>query len=315
MVGTERIKDNMVETKEKIREITDKKDESGTDYAINKTNKAIRDTPYEIKRMNKYGKRAVKQTKENIQKASSKIKKKISQKSIKTAKKSAKKGIKGTTKTTKRTIKSVKKTGKVTYKTTKTAVKATVKATKRAIQIAKATAKATIVAVKTAIKLTILAIKAIISATEALIAAIVAGGWVAVIIIIVVCLIGLLCSSIYGIFFSSEDTGSHVEVNGEQQLITMNNVVSDLNIEFMNKITQIQRDNTYDEYDIEGKRAEWKDVLAVYATKISSGKNQADVITLDENKISMLKNIFWEMNEITYTTETIKEKMDKKLKI
>lgn len=75
----------------------------------------------------------------------------------------------------------------------------------------------------------------------------------------------------------------------------------------MNKITQIQKENSYDEYDIIGKRAEWKDILAVYATKISTGENQADVITLDENKISILKEIFWEMNEVTYTTETIEE--------
>ena len=146
--------------------------------------------------------------------------------------------------------------------------------------MAKATAKATVKAIKVGIKATIAAIKAIIVATKALIAFLVAGGWIVVLIIIVVCLIAMLVSSIFGIFFSSEDTGSTITVNGQQQVVTMNQVIADLNTEFMNKITQIQKDNPYDEYDINSHRAEWKDVLAIYTVKLSNGNNEADVITL-----------------------------------
>ncbi len=65
----------------------------------------------------------------------------------------------------------------------------------------------------------------------------------------------MLVSSIFGIFFSSEDTGSTITINGQQQVVTMNQVILDLNTEFMNKITQIQKDNPYDEYDINSHRA------------------------------------------------------------
>ena len=73
-----------------------------------------------------------------------------------------------------------------------------------------------------------------------------------------------LILSLYGIFFSSENIGSMVTIEGQQQIVTMEQVISDLNTEFMNKITQIQKDNLYDEYDINSNRAEWKDILAIY---------------------------------------------------
>lgn len=305
VVGTEKLKENIIETKRKVDRIVDKSEENETNYAINKINQTIQNTPYEIKRFNKYGKKAVKKTGENIQKATSKIKKKIKKKSIKTAEKSTKKAIKGTVKNSKRTIKTVKKTGKVVYKTTKNTVKVTAKTTKKAVQIAKTTAKSIAIAIKTTIKLTILTIKAIIEATQALVVAIVAGGWIAVIIIIVVCLIGLLCNSIFGIFFASEDTGSTVIVDGIEQSVTMNEVISDLNTEFMNKIIEIQQNNSYDEYDINGERAKWKDILAIYSVKVNGGENETDVITINDEKVKTLKDIYWEMNEVSFTTEQV----------
>lgn len=83
----------------------------------------------------------------------------------------------------------------------------------------------------------------------------------------------------------------------------MSKVISDLNVEFMNRITQIQQENSYNEYDISGSRAEWKDVLAVYIAKVSNGNNQVEMMTLNDSKVNTLKEIFWAMNEITFTTD------------
>jgi len=74
---------------------------------------------------------------------------------------------------------------------------------------------------------------------------------------------------------------------GQQQVVTMNQVISDLNTEFMNKITQIQKDNPYDEYDINSNKAEWTDILAIYSVKLSNGNNEADVITLNDEKVNL----------------------------
>ena len=61
----------------------------------------------------------------------------------------------------------------------------------------KRTAQLTIKAVKVTVKATIATVKAIIAATKAIISAIVAGGWVAVVIILVIALIGGFVAAIF----------------------------------------------------------------------------------------------------------------------
>lgn len=76
------------------------------------------------------------------------------------------------------------------------AAKRTQQAARTSIKAAKLTVRAVVTAVKTAI-----------SAVRTLIAAIAAGGWVAVLIILVICVIGLLVGSVYGIF-SGDDSNT-----------------------------------------------------------------------------------------------------------
>ena len=147
-------------------------------------------------------------------------------KTIDRGNKTVKSTVKGTVKTAQKTIKTAEHTAKASVKTAKQAAKvaqktaqATARAAKMAAQAARATAKATITALKAAIKAIMLAAKAIIAATKALIAAIAAGGWVAVIIILVICLIALIIGSCYGIFFSGEDTGNGMTVQTAVQEI------------------------------------------------------------------------------------------------
>ena len=283
--------------KNKVSETYEETNENGTNYAINRISRQTKRTPDDIRRLNRIGKRNFKKTVENTQKTVDRIRK-----------------IKSRNKTRK-SIKQVRKTAKATkktIKTTKKTAKTTAKATKKTVQATKAAVKATIKTIKVVIKITITAIKTIIAALKSLIALIIAGGWISVIIIVVVCLVALIAHSIFGIFLSSQDTGSKITINGEQQVVTMDRVISNLNTEFINKMTQIQKDNKHDEYDINSKRAEWKDILAVYTVKISNGKNDAEVMTLDNNKISILKEIFWEMNEITSSTEEVTYKDNKK---
>ena len=105
----------------------------------------------------------------------------------------------------------------------------TVKTEKRAEQAARAAAKAAVVTVKAIAKATALAIKAIIAGTKALIAAIAAGGWVAVLVIIVICLIGMILGSVFGIFFSDEDSGTGM---------SMQTVVQEINTEYDTKLQE-----------------------------------------------------------------------------
>lgn len=280
VVQTERFKDNIVRTKEKAEE-TVSNDINSNEYASNKikfaTDRAFDES---VNQFNKQGQKSFMKTKENYQKSKTKIKQ--LKKKIKDKRK-----VKSTVRNTKTAIRTSKEVAKKTEKT----AKETIKASKRTMQIAKETAKRTAQGVKVAIKTTISAIKAIIAGTKALVAAIVAGGWVAVIVIIVICLVALMCSSIFGIFFSSQKTSANS--------ITMNTVVAECNQEFSDKLQSIQDSNPHDDYVLKGSMASWKDVLTVYTIKQSNGVNQQDVMTIDDNKKNVIKQIFWDMNSLT----------------
>ena len=206
--------------------------------------------------------------------------------------KTAEKGIKTAQTTSKAAIKTTEQTAKAT----KAAAKTSVKTAQKAAQAAKATAKATAHAIKAAVKATIAAIKAIIAGTKALIAAIMAGGWIAVAVILIICLIGLLVGSVFGIFFSGEDSG-----NG----MTMQTVVREINADYDSRLDEIINGTSHNVLEMSGSRAVWKEVLAVYSVKTTTDPdNPQEVATMDDNKKQLLKDIFWEMNEISFRTES-----------
>jgi len=54
-----------------------------------------------------------------------------------------------------------------------------------------------------------------------------------------------------------------------------------------------------------GSRAVWKEVLAVYSVKVNTDPdNPQEVATMDESKKQLLTDIFWEMNEISSSTDS-----------
>lgn len=232
---------------------------------------------------------------------------KTAEKTVKQSASSTSKAVKatgkGTIKTARKSVKTAEQTAKTTIKTTQQAAKAaqrtaqaSVKAAQKAAQAAKATAKAAVTTAKAAAKATIAAVKAIIAGTKALIAAIAAGGWVAVVIVIVICLIGLIAGSCFGIFFSGEDSGT-----GQ----TMQTVVREINTDYQNKLDETKASVSYDVLEMSGFRAVWKEVLAVYSVKTTTDPdNPQEVATMDDSKKELLKSIFWEMNEISSHTET-----------
>ena len=236
---------------------------------------------------------------------------KVAQRSERTVKQTAKstgkasvKTAKGTIKTSKKAVKTAEATSKATIKTTQAAAKtaqktaqASVKAAQVAAQAARATAKAAVVTAKAVAKATVAAVKAIIAGVKALISAIAAGGWVAVVVIVVICLIALIVGSCFGIFFSSEDTGSDQ---------TMQQVVQEINEEYLSEIDHIKSSVSHDELEMSGARAVWPEVLSIYAVKTTTDPdNPQEVASITDEKIELLRDIFWVMNEIDYRTEEI----------
>ena len=152
------------------------------------------------------------------------------------------KGVKGkpakAVKTASRTLKGVKqgaksiKTAQRSAKVAQRTAQATAKAARAAAHAARAAAKATATGVKAAVKVTATAIKATIAAVKGLIAAIAAGGWVAVVIILLICLIALIVGSCFGLFFGSESTGTGTSVT---QAVADLNSEMDFSLDFSHK--------------------------------------------------------------------------------
>ena len=123
-----------------------------------------------------------------------------------------------------------------------------------------------------------------------------AGGGTAAAVILLICLVGLLTGSVYGIFFSGEDTRSGM---------TMREVVREINGEYMAQIDAIKEENPHDDVEISGSAAVWREVLSVYAVKVAGAADgPMEVVTVDDDRIRILKGIFWDMNSISSRTET-----------
>ena len=140
-------------------------------------------------------------------------------------------------------------------------------------------------------------LRAIAAAAEKLAAAIGAGGAAAVSIVVVILLVGMLFASPLGILFAGEDTGTEIKIP---------DAVATLNGEFTDEIYRIMEEHPYDELDMqEGMEAamlqNWRNVLAVYAVKVSTDEEHGlDVITMDEEKLQLLREIFFDANKLEY---------------
>ena len=336
-VAAERMKDAYIRTKDKAEQGVFAAEGSPDEYAADRISSGTEAAAHEAAHgLDKVGRKGVKTTKENISKAKEYFRQQkadlprkqaqrsmrrvrrsadAAQKSIKTVdrsgktiKQTAKSTGKAAVKTTQKAVKTAEHTARTTIKTAQQAAKtaqktaqATAKGAKAAAQTARAAAKATAAGIKAAVKATVAAVKAIIAGTKALIAAIAAGGWVAVVVIVVICLIGLIAGSCFGIFFSGEDSGT-----GQ----TMRQAVQEINADYTAQLDAAKANAAYDVLEMSGSRAVWPEVLAIYAVKTTTDPDDPqEVATVDDAKKAILKEIFWQMNEISSHTESKTEEV------
>ncbi len=221
----------------------------------------------------------IKQTKRSTQGAS---------KTIKTSKNSVK-GANRTVKTAKSTTKTTAETAKRTKQLAQASAKAAVKA-----------AKATVHGIKLLAKAIVAAGKAIVAGVKSLVGIIAAGGVPAVIAIIVICLIGGICATCFGIFLANDDS------SGTD--ITMSEAISQITSEHYAEITELQNSYTYDSFELTGATTiNWKDILSVYAVKTTTSDDALEVVTMDETKLDLLRQIKKDMNVLSGSTSQRQE--------
>ena len=124
-------------------------------------------------------------------------------------------------------------------------------------------------------------LRAIAAAAEKLAAAIGAGGAAAVSVVVVILLVGMLFASPLGILFVGEDTGTEIKIP---------DAVATLNGEFTDEIYRIMESNPYDALDMQ-----------------EGMEHGLDVMTMDEEKLQLLREIFFDANKLEYelTTRTV----------
>ena len=229
----------------------------------------------------------------------------------KTASKGIKNGSKAAKKASRASAKAAKKTAKTSAKAAKQAAKASAKAAKagvkmsvRAAQAIKRAAIATVKFIKVAVKAIIATAKAVIAGVKALVAAIAAGGWVAVLIIVIIVLVALVAGSIFAIFIPAEQNG-----------ITVYDVMGELDREFHDKEQELLANCQYDVLTYEGEMADWNEIVAIYAVKLNlDTENPQEIATFDEAKADELRNIYRTMNNVRLETRTETKEVKKQVR-
>ena len=344
-VAGERMKQAYISTKDKAEHSVDAKESSVEEFASYKYETAASSAVREgVHQFDRRGRKAVKDTKDNIYKAKDGIERfqakraeakaakeaaekaanAAGKKSIKTIERTTEKTIKqsarssgkrtvktlekGTYKVTKRSVKTAERTAKTTIKTAKQTAKAaektakaSIKAAQKAAQAARAAAKAAVATTKLVVKATIATIKALIAAIKGLISIIVAGGWVAVVVILIICMVALVVCSAFGIFFG-------IDTPEGESTPTLRSAISQIQGEFNTSIENEKANHTYTYVDTSGAAPAWKEVLAIYSVKTATDPNNPqEVVTMDDGKIDLMRDVFWDMNSIEAWTEDKEE--------
>lgn len=198
--------------------------------------------------------------------------------------------------TVRRAARQPEKKIRTAQKTVQKAQKAAARSAKRARQTARTSARAA----KTAIRAIVAAGKAAVAAVRTLAAALIAGGWVAVVVVLVICIVGAIIGSVYGIFADDSLTAG--------QDIPVRQAVAMLDEEFKDRIDSLSQSISHDRRNITSKdgsaSVQWEDVLSVFSARISGDLSQTPITTLTDAQLADLRTLMWEMTEITPDTHT-----------
>lgn len=262
VVWTSNVKDTVSDIRERSNMINDEKT-SNVEYADNKIEMIA----------NKSKNATVRGSKKVITKTKDRMIKNYKNKQVDKIKNSTGKKIKS------KAVKQVKDTPKNVEMARKAAI--------RTKQAAQKTAKATAVAVKKITKAIVASAKALIASAKSLIALLGTGGVIALVVVILICLIGLLCSSIFGIFFSNNNSR------------TMNSVITQINNEIYQKAEKEQMLTPNSEIVIDNTVTNWREVIAVYSVKYANDKENSDIIMyINDKNVRNIRNVFNDFNKV-----------------
>ena len=124
-------------------------------------------------------------------------------------------------------------------------------------------------------------------------------GAVVLVLLLTVILVAAIVASPFGILFSNESR--------EAGVVPLSAAVAQVNYDFNERLETLQTADDYDSISVDGQAADWIEILAVFAVKVagSDDVDAADVATMDADRITRLKAVFWDMTTITHRIEVI----------
>lgn len=135
------------------------------------------------------------------------------------------------------------------------------------------------------------AVKELISALASL-----GGGTALFIVFSIVIVAGAFLASPLGILFADEQQADDT--------VPLATAIAEIQGEYHAELERLQNGD-FVSVQIVGQAPDWREVVAVFASKTAGAEDGIDVFTLDEERVELLRQVFWDMCEITTATQTV----------
>lgn len=135
------------------------------------------------------------------------------------------------------------------------------------------------------------AVKELISALASL-----GGGTALFVVFSIVIVAGAFLASPLGILFADEQQADNT--------VPLAAAVAEIQGEYHSELERLQNGD-FSSVQIIGQAPDWREVVAVFASKVAGAEDGMDVFTLDEERVALLRQVFWDMCEITTAAQTV----------
>ena len=135
------------------------------------------------------------------------------------------------------------------------------------------------------------AVKELISAFASL-----GGGTALFVVFSIVIVAGAFLASPLGILFADEQES--------EDTVPLATAIAEIQGEYHAELERLQNGD-FVSVQIIGQAPDWREVVAVFASKTAGAEDGIDVFTLDEERVELLRQVFWDMCEITTATQTV----------
>ena len=152
-------------------------------------------------------------------------------------------------------------------------------------------ARAAAAAAKKLVEAAVKAVKELVSALASL-----GGGTALFVVFSIVIVAGAFLASPLGILFADEQES--------EDTVPLATAIAEIQGEYHAELERLQNGD-FESAQIVGQAPDWREVVAVFASKTAGAEDGIDVFTLDEERVELLRQVFWDMCEITTAMQTV----------